>query len=221
MMGMLQGYPRDNTMYIMDIYCLPVIATMTSVQMDDRSLQFMVAYNEMCKSVDRLENIVGWYHSHPGYGCFLSGQDVKTQREIQQMLDPALALVIDPNQTSAAGKVELGCFRTFTEDYAEKNKDTKVSAKGLEMMDGEILKTFGVHAHHYYKVEHSVFKSSIDDLLLKRLWNDYWVDTLSTSPLLTNAKQMVTVKSEADVIKRGDDKVEEEVQENLKIRRVV
>ena len=89
------------------------------------------------------------------------------------------------------------------------------------MMDGEILKTFGVHAHHYYKVEHSVFKSSIDDLLLKRLWNDYWVDTLSTSPLLTNAKQMVTVKSEADVIKRGDDKVEEEVQENLKIRRVV
>lgn len=77
-MGMLQGYPRDNTMYIMDIYCLPVIATMTSVQMDDRSLQFMVAYNEMCKSVDRLENIVGWYHSHPGYGCFLSGQDVKT-----------------------------------------------------------------------------------------------------------------------------------------------
>lgn len=46
--------------------------------MDDRSLQFMVAYNEMCKSVDRLENIVGWYHSHPGYGCFLSGQDVKT-----------------------------------------------------------------------------------------------------------------------------------------------
>lgn len=89
------------------------------------------------------------------------------------------------------------------------------------MMDGEILKTFGVHSHCYYKVEHSVFKSKIDDLLLKRLWNDYWVDTLSTSPLLMNAKQMVTVKNEADVIKRGDDAVEEEVQENLKIRRVV
>lgn len=27
----------------------------------------------------RAENIVGWYHSHPGYGCWLSGIDVGTQ----------------------------------------------------------------------------------------------------------------------------------------------
>ena len=25
------------------------------------------------------ENLVGWYHSHPGYGCWLSGIDVGTQ----------------------------------------------------------------------------------------------------------------------------------------------
>ncbi|EFI27819.1 hypothetical protein CC1G_14743 [Coprinopsis cinerea okayama7 len=27
----------------------------------------------------RLENAIGWYHSHPGYGCWLSEIDVNTQ----------------------------------------------------------------------------------------------------------------------------------------------
>jgi COP9 signalosome complex subunit 5 len=34
--------------------------------------------------VGRLENIVGWYHSHPGYGCWLSGIDCATQMLNQQ-----------------------------------------------------------------------------------------------------------------------------------------
>ena len=29
--------------------------------------------------VGRMENAIGWYHSHPGYGCWLSGIDVSTQ----------------------------------------------------------------------------------------------------------------------------------------------
>lgn len=28
--------------------------------------------------------VVGWYHSHPGFGCWLSGVDINTQ----QVLDP-------------------------------------------------------------------------------------------------------------------------------------
>jgi hypothetical protein len=32
----------------------------------------------------RQENIVGWYHSHPGYGCWLSGIDVGTQMTNQK-----------------------------------------------------------------------------------------------------------------------------------------
>jgi COP9 signalosome complex subunit 5 len=34
---------------------------------------------ELIRKVGRLENVVGWYHSHPGYGCWLSGIDVGTQ----------------------------------------------------------------------------------------------------------------------------------------------
>jgi 26S proteasome regulatory subunit N11 len=28
----------------------------------------------------RTEPVVGWYHSHPGFGCWLSGVDVNTQQ---------------------------------------------------------------------------------------------------------------------------------------------
>lgn len=59
--------------------------------------------------------MVGWYHSHPGYGCWLSGIDVATQMTQQQYQDPFLAIVVDPHQTAAAGKVEIGAFRTYPE----------------------------------------------------------------------------------------------------------
>lgn len=28
----------------------------------------------------RPEVVVGWYHSHPGFGCWLSGVDINTQQ---------------------------------------------------------------------------------------------------------------------------------------------
>ena len=42
--------------------------------------------------------IVGWYHSHPGYGCWLSGTDVATQLTNQQHQDPWLAVVVSAPQ---------------------------------------------------------------------------------------------------------------------------
>jgi len=30
--------------------------------------------------VRRPEMVVGWYHSHPGFGCWLSGVDINTQQ---------------------------------------------------------------------------------------------------------------------------------------------
>jgi COP9 signalosome complex subunit 5 len=82
--------------------------------------------------VGRLENAIGWYHSHPGYGCWLSGIDVHTQLLNQQFQEPFVAIVvstdidklslfllytlhlqIDPVRTISAGKVNLGAFRTY------------------------------------------------------------------------------------------------------------
>ena len=61
--------------------------------------------------------VLGWYHSHPGYGCWLSGIDVGTQSTWQQWEDPFVAVVVDPDRTVSAGKVEIGAFRCYPEGY--------------------------------------------------------------------------------------------------------
>lgn len=48
----------------------------------------------MIGQVGRKENVVGWYHSHPGYGCWLSGIDVSTQMTNQAFQDPFLSVVV-------------------------------------------------------------------------------------------------------------------------------
>ena len=54
------------------------------------------------------------------------------------------------------------------------------------MIPGEKADDFGLHAHKYYKVDHNVFKSQLDGVVLDRLWNEYWIHTLSSSPILNN-----------------------------------
>lgn len=84
--------------------------------------------------------VVGWYHSHPGFGCWLSSVDVNTQQvslkslfswsllskkkdnrltvndackqSFEQLNPRAVAVVIDPIQ-SVKGKVVIDAFRTI------------------------------------------------------------------------------------------------------------
>ncbi len=44
--------------------------------------------------------IVGWFHSHPSFGFFLSSVDIRTQRYQQSLFDDAIALVCDPTKIS-------------------------------------------------------------------------------------------------------------------------
>jgi len=54
--------------------------------------------------------VVGWYHSHPGFGCWLSGIDMNTQQMFEKLNSRAVAVVIDPVQ-SVKGKVVIDAFR--------------------------------------------------------------------------------------------------------------
>ena len=40
--------------------------------------------------------IVGWYHSHPGYGIFMSETDLNTHGKLLQFSPFVIALVVDP-----------------------------------------------------------------------------------------------------------------------------
>jgi len=66
----------------------------------------MSSYILSAKEVNRPENAVGWYHSHPGYGCWLSGIDVDTQMQNQQYQDPFVAIVVRKTQLSTKKEKE-------------------------------------------------------------------------------------------------------------------
>lgn len=107
-----------HTMVVMDTFALPVEGTETRVNPQAQAYEFMTTYSEHCDQVKmtwssvldvcnnsffkvgRFEKCIGWYHSHPGYGCWLSGIDVSTQMLNQQFQEPFVAVVvrIDPQK---------------------------------------------------------------------------------------------------------------------------
>ena len=107
-MGLMQGkidpdHPRGPTFIVMDTFALPVVGTETRVNAQADAYEYMVEYQSLAREAGRLENVIGWYHSQPGYGCWMSGIDVSTQMLNQQYQEPWLALVIDPHNTAAVG----------------------------------------------------------------------------------------------------------------------
>ena len=180
-MGLLQGKVIGNEFIVLDTFALPVEGTETRVNAGEQAINYMINYTTSAEDVGRQEKVCGWYHSHPGYGCWLSGIDVRTEQIHQQVEDPYLAIVIDPIRTISSGKVEIGCFRTYPEGYTPPDVETS----GYQHIPLEKIEDFGVHYKCYYTLEHSFFKSSMDSYILNLLWNKYWAQTLSSSSLLT------------------------------------
>lgn len=127
----------------MDAFPLPVEGTETRVNAHDQAYEYMGAFDTSEKEVGRAENVVGWYHSHPGYGCWLSGIDVNTQMNQQMFLDPFLAVVIDPDRTISAGKVDVGAFRTYPEGYKAKGGDDEGEYQTIPLSK---IEDFGAHS---------------------------------------------------------------------------
>jgi len=90
-------------------------------------------------------------------------------------------LQIDPNRTISAGKVDIGAFRTYPENYTPPS----ASASEYQSIPLNKIEDFGVHANQYYQLDVQIFTSSLDTHLLGLLWNKYWVNTLSQSPLIS------------------------------------
>ena len=203
-MGLMQGKIAGDTFTVSDAFRLPVEGTETRVNASDEANEYVVQYLQSCRENGRADNAVGWYHSHPGYGCWLSGIDVNTQMTQQTFQDPFLAVVIDPDRTISAGKVEIGAFRTYPENYKPTGDQGGDDYQTIPLAK---IEDFGAHASQYYSLEISHYKSSLDTHLLELLWNKYWVSTLSQSPLFTNreysSKQMLDLSQKIRIAEKG------------------
>jgi len=179
-MGLLLGKLEEHTIVVTDVFGV-LKGNEVRVQAGVEDYEYMVQYTTAIEKIGKLEGVVGWYHSHPGFGCWLSGIDVGTQSSNQTHIDPAyLGIVVDPKRTLSSGRVEIGAFRTWPENFNVPQHLKMKPPKGKGDFD------FGVHAEKYYQLQHSIFKSGLDSFLLEKLWTKYWVQTLAVSRNLFN-----------------------------------
>lgn len=80
------------------------------------------------------EVVIGWYHSHPGFGCWLSFVDVKTQRSFEQLNPRAIALVIDPVQSISGHTVVLEAFRTIEPMTMAMNVEPRITTSNQALV---------------------------------------------------------------------------------------
>lgn len=167
-MGMLVGSTIGNQFVVFDCYELPVEGTETRVNAQSESYEYMVQY--MSEMVPETQNIVGWYHSHPGYDCWLSAIDMHTQDLNQNHQDPYLAIVVDPTKSLQEKKLAIGAFRTFHVPSETENEDCDASLQfydlNLSIFDSDLNKPL-----HFskLKIEFPKFDLDADAVLLERL----------------------------------------------------
>ncbi|CAB3396767.1 unnamed protein product [Caenorhabditis bovis] len=110
-MGLMLGnFVDEYTINVLDVFAMPQSGTSVTVESVDPVYQ--TKHMDLLKLVGRTENVVGWYHSHPGFGCWLSSVDVNTQQSFEALHPRAVAVVVDPIQ-SVKGKVMLDAFRSI------------------------------------------------------------------------------------------------------------
>ena len=84
-MGLMLGEFIDQyTVRCVDVFAMPQSGSSVSVEAVDPVYQQEMI--EMLKQTGRPEMVVGWYHSHPGFGCWLSSTDTNTQQSFQQLV---------------------------------------------------------------------------------------------------------------------------------------
>lgn len=103
MAALLIGNLQGEYLVISDIRnCKRSKSTATSVEIDAEEM------SEISNSLDKDSFVVGWAHSHPRYGAFMSGYDLMVQKDFQNMFSDSVALVLDP---FAWGNIEFSFFR--------------------------------------------------------------------------------------------------------------
>lgn len=177
----MRGKYEGDTIYVMDAYPLPVEGTETRVNAGDEALEYVGKLEDLNEEINKQENCVGWFHSHPNYGPWLSKIDIETQK-IMQYNDPMIAIVIDPIRSFLSGTVDIGAFRTCDPDQNPQQNEIQDGS----LIPKEKVKDFGKHFMEYYSLEVELFMNQSDYDLIEEIWTSFWKNQLTNSQLSKN-----------------------------------
>jgi 26S proteasome regulatory subunit N11 len=194
-MGNMMGdYIDDYTVKCVDVFAMPQSGTETTIEAIDEA--FQAKMSEMLRQTGRNEIVVGWYHSHPGFGCFLSSVDVNTQKSFEQLNPRFVAVVVDPIQ-SVRGKVVIDAFRSYGGMLPIGDQDMRQTTSNL----GNMAKNKGFSLKdlakiQYYSLLINYRKNELETKMLLNLHKSKWDEGFRTKD---------TKASDNNNLKRIDD----------------
>ena len=202
-MGLMLGeFVDDYTVRVVDVFAMPQSGTGVSVEAVDPVFQTKMMdmlrqtgrYVVSCswgrsKLISpRQETVVGWYHSHPGFGCWLSSVDINTQQSFEQLTPRAVAVVVDPIQ-SVKGKVVIDAFRLINPQTLMLGHEPRQTTSNLGHLNKPSIQAL-IHGlnRHYYSIGINYRKTGLEENMLMNLHKHVW----------TEALQMDNFKEEGD-----------------------
>ena len=194
-MGLLLGELVDDyTIKVVDVFAMPQSGTGVSVESIDEA--FQINMTEMLKLTGRGEMVVGWYHSHPGFGCWLSGVDMNTQQSFEQQLSRAVAVVIDPIQ-SVRGKVVIDAFRLINPQLLMRNMEPRQTTSNIGHLNKPSI-TAVLHGlnRHYYSLAINYRKNELEQSMLLNLQKKKWVQGLKVEDFQKREEENLKVVEE-------------------------
>jgi len=177
-MGLMLGeFVDDYTVRVIDVFAMPQSGTGVSVEAVDPVFQAKML--DMLKQTGRPEMVVGWYHSHPGFGCWLSGVDINTQQSFEALSERAVAVVVDPIQ-SVKGKVVIDAFRLINPNMMVLGQEPRQTTSVLGHLQKPSIQAL-IHGlnRHYYSIAINYRKNELEQRMLMNLNKKSWVDGLT------------------------------------------
>merc|ERR1719354_798743 len=177
-MGLMLGqFVDDYTVNCVDVFAMPQSGTSVSVEAVDPVFQTKMI--DMLQQTGRGEMVVGWYHSHPGFGCWLSSTDINTQSSFEALNPRAVALVVDPIQ-SVKGKVVIDCFRLINPQLMMLGQEPRQTTSTIGHLNKPSIQAL-IHGlnRHYYSIVIDYRKNELEEQMLMNLHKNNWTKGLT------------------------------------------
>jgi len=222
-MGLMLGeFIDEYTVRVVDVFAMPQSGTGVSVEAVDPVFQQKMM--EMLKQTGRPEMVVGWYHSHPGFGCWLSSVDTNTQQSFEQLNPRAVAVVIDPIQ-SVKGKVVIDAFRLINPSTAMMGQEPRQTTSNIGHLNKPSIQAL-IHGlnRQYYSIRIDYRKSELEENMLLNLHKNTWTHGLTLGDFdLHNRENQKSMEQMAKLAEGYTKQVKEEADltpEQLKTQHV-
>lgn len=179
-MGLMLGeFVDDYTVEVVDVFAMPQSGTGVSVEAVDPVFQTVML--DMLRQTNRPQMVVGWYHSHPGFGCWLSSVDVNTQQSFEQLNARSVAVVVDPIQ-SVKGKVVMDAFRLINQQMLMMGQPPRQTTSNLGHLRKPSIQALMHNLNrHYYSINIDSRKNELEQSMLLSLHKKSWATGLQVT----------------------------------------